>query len=96
MLQARLFGVLASIGALNAAAAAWYYLRVVTVMYLRSSIRPLENRRAVPGLVALGACALLTLGFGIAPRLLLGPVKQAVPGATTAATPTPGQAVGQR
>lgn len=84
--QARLFSILALIGALNAAFAAWYYLRVVTVMYLRNPIRPLENRRVVPGLVGLVACAIMTLGFGVAPRLLLMPVQRVVP---TSVTPTP-------
>jgi NADH-quinone oxidoreductase subunit N len=95
--QARLFRILALIAALNAAVAAWYYLRLVTVMYLRTPLRPLENRRAVPGLTALGVCALLTLAFGVSPRPLLGVVKEVVPQLQAASAPTlPAPAVGQR
>jgi NADH-quinone oxidoreductase subunit N len=79
LLQARLFRILALIGAVNAAIAAWYYLRIVGVMYLRSALRPLVNRPTVPGLVALAACGFLTLAFGVYPWPLLRAVEQAVP-----------------
>lgn len=65
------FRLLAVIGAINAAIAAWYYLRVVTVMYLRTPIKPLERKCAWPGLAALWLCAALTLGIGIYPWPLL-------------------------
>ena len=95
--QARLFRILALIGVLNAAAAAWYYLRVVTVMYLRTPLRPLENRRAVPGLVALAVCGLLTLAFGVYPWPLLRAVQEAVPRpAPPSALIAPAPVVGQR
>src|SRR5205823_1465873 len=71
--QFRLFVILALIGALNAAVGAWYYLRIGAVMYLRE---PREGRavrgegRGWPVLTAVGACALLTLVFGVYPRPL--------------------------
>jgi NADH-quinone oxidoreductase subunit N len=73
------FRILALIGAINAAIAAWYYLRVAIAMYLRSTMRPLENRRTVPGLAGLTVCAALTVGFGAYPWLLLSLVNDAVP-----------------
>ena len=41
----RLYRVLAVIGAVNAAVGAYYYLRIIGVMYLRNPIRPLEQPR---------------------------------------------------
>jgi NADH-quinone oxidoreductase subunit N len=66
----RLFKILALIAALNAAIGAWYYLRVLAVMYLRTPIKPLDKGRSIPGLAALWICALVTLVFGIAPETL--------------------------
>jgi NADH-quinone oxidoreductase subunit N len=63
----RLFRVLAGIGVVNAAIGAYYYLRIIGVMYLRSPIRPLETQRSWPGLVTLWACAGVTLWLGIYP-----------------------------
>ena len=47
--QARLFRILALIGVLNAAIGAWYYLRIVAVMYLRNPLRPAEGRGRLAG-----------------------------------------------
>jgi NADH-quinone oxidoreductase subunit N len=66
--HARLFRVLALIGAVNAAIGAWYYLRILMVMYLRTPIRPLAGGRSAPGLAALWLCALVTLVLGVYPR----------------------------
>jgi NADH-quinone oxidoreductase subunit N len=59
---------LALIMALNAAIGAWYYLRIVTKMYLHTPIKPLEPARASqswPVLAALWICTILTLGLGL-------------------------------
>jgi len=69
--HAHLFRVLAVIGAVNAAIGAWYYLRIVTVMYLRNPIKPLEKARSWPGLAAIAICAIITLGFGVYPDPLV-------------------------
>jgi NADH-quinone oxidoreductase subunit N len=61
------FRVLAVLGVINAAIAGWYYLKVVAVMYLRTGLRPLENQRSWPCLIALLLCGLLTLGLSIPP-----------------------------
>jgi NADH-quinone oxidoreductase subunit N len=69
--SAWLFRGLAVIGALNAAAGAWYYLRIVAVMYLRDPVRAPEPKRAWPGLAALWLCAAVTLGLGVWPEPLM-------------------------
>jgi NADH-quinone oxidoreductase subunit N len=66
-----LFRILALIGVINAAIGAWYYLRVLVVMYLRNPIKPLENARSWPGLATLWICAALTLFLGVYPNPLL-------------------------
>jgi NADH-quinone oxidoreductase subunit N len=61
-----LFKWLAVIGVVNAAIAAWYYLRILAAMYLRPPIKPLERVRSWPALTALVLCAAATLIFGTA------------------------------
>jgi NADH-quinone oxidoreductase subunit N len=73
-----LFRILALVGVLNAAIGAWYYVRILTVMYLRSPAKPLLQTRSWPGLAALWACAAVTLVFGIYPRPLLDQARAAV------------------
>lgn len=82
-----LFRWLALIGAINAAIAAWYYLRVVAVMYLRQPIQPLEVPRSWPGRAAVAICALVTLILGVYPRPLVEEAQRAAgikPPVTTA------------
>jgi NADH-quinone oxidoreductase subunit N len=76
--RAVLFRMLALIGVLNAAVGAWYYLRIIAVMYLRGALRPLEKARAWPGLVAVAACAAVTLAAGFYPPLLWRPAHEAI------------------
>ena len=62
---------LAVLAMLNAAAAAFYYLRVVVYMTMREA--PVEGRAAAPGLlfrVGLAVTAVATLGFGLFPAIL--------------------------
>jgi NADH-quinone oxidoreductase subunit N len=63
-----LYQVLALIGAVNAAVGAYYYLRVVGVMYLRGSFQPRIVVRWSPILLAIAVCAIATLLFGIYPN----------------------------
>jgi NADH-quinone oxidoreductase subunit N len=65
-----LFKVLALVGVLNAAVGAWYYLRILAVMYLRSPIKPIATTRSWPGLATIWLCAVVTLVFGVFPVLL--------------------------
>jgi len=66
-----LYQVLALIGAVNAAIAAYYYLRVIGVMYLRGSFQSPIPLRPTPILAAIGICAFITVFFGIYPAPLL-------------------------
>jgi NADH-quinone oxidoreductase subunit N len=75
----RLFRVLALVAAVNAAIGAWYYLRLVAVMWLRNPLRPLPRPRAIPGLAALLLCAAITLVAGVYPYALLDPIRFALP-----------------
>jgi NADH-quinone oxidoreductase subunit N len=83
-----LFRGLALVGVLNAAVAAWYYLRIVAVMYLRNPIQPSVQRRSLPGLASLWSCALVTLVLGVFPGSLSQlAIKAAAPrSSATAAT----------
>lgn len=62
-----LYPVLALIGVVNAAIGAWYYLRIIAVMYLRSAVKPIEGSPGVPGLIVLIVCVGLTLALSIPP-----------------------------
>jgi NADH-quinone oxidoreductase subunit N len=78
--QGRLFKLLAIFLALNAAIAAWYYLQIVGVMYLRDrrpGTAPATATRETPGLASLVLCAVLTLGFFVTPGWLWRQVEQA-------------------
>ncbi|MFO0927065.1 MAG: NADH-quinone oxidoreductase subunit N [Gemmataceae bacterium] len=76
--QAWLYRVLALIGAVNAAIGAWYYLRMATAMYLREAIDPLPAPRTRPVVGTIAACALVTLALGVAPNLLMRPIRHAL------------------
>ncbi len=74
-----LYRILAVVAAINAAIGAYYYLRIVGVMYLRSPLRPLGRSRAVPTLLAAVALAGGTLFFGIYPQPLVKAARHAAP-----------------
>jgi NADH-quinone oxidoreductase subunit N len=78
--HAQLFRWLALIGAVNAAIGAWYYLRIVAAMYLRTPIRPLDKPHALPGLAAMWICAAVTLVLGVYPELVMNAVRAAAGG----------------
>jgi NADH-quinone oxidoreductase subunit N len=75
------FIALAIIGMLSAAAGAYYYLRLVVVMYLRPSKEEVTLSGGWPVALAAGACASLTLFFG----LFSSPVSSAARAAALAA-----------
>lgn len=65
------FRVLAVIGAVNAAIAAYYYVRVIMAMYLRTSLAaPEPSTKAHPALAAAGVCLAVTVVFGVYPKPL--------------------------
>jgi NADH-quinone oxidoreductase subunit N len=75
------FIALAIIGMLSAAAGAYYYLRIVVVMYLRPSKDEVRLSGGWPVALATGACASLTLALG----LFSSPVSSAARAAAQAA-----------
>jgi NADH-quinone oxidoreductase subunit N len=87
---AHLYTVLALIGVINAAIGAWYYLRIVAVMYLRTSVKPIEAPPTIPGLAALALCVVLTVGVAVPPgaNLVLDIARRTAP-APTFAPPFP-------
>jgi NADH-quinone oxidoreductase subunit N len=84
-----LYPTLAVIGMLSAAVGAWYYLRIITVMYLRTAVKPIETRGTLPAFVALVVCVALTLALSVPPAAswLLGATQ------TTTVRTTPPQPV---
>jgi NADH-quinone oxidoreductase subunit N len=72
------YQVLAFVAAINAAIAAYYYLRVVGVMFLRSSFRPRVQVRAYPIVAAVVVCAVITVWFGVYPWPMLEAARAAV------------------
>jgi NADH-quinone oxidoreductase subunit N len=80
----RLFRILALIGAINAAIGAYYYLRIVGVMYLRGALRPLGSPRSRAGWITVAACAVVTLWLGVYPAPMVRWAKDAT---TPTATP---------
>ena len=73
-----LYPTLAVFGVLNAAVGAWYYLRIITVMYLRNAVKPIEAAGASPSMAALALCVVLTLALSIPPgaNWMMGAVGQ--------------------
>jgi NADH-quinone oxidoreductase subunit N len=65
------YQVLVLVALLNAGIAAYYYLRIVGVMYTRSSFRPAEKLGYSTILIAIAVCAAVTLFFGLYPSPLL-------------------------
>jgi NADH-quinone oxidoreductase subunit N len=65
--HAQLFQILALVGVVNAAIGAWYYLRIINVMYLRQPVQPVSGPRAWPGLATLWVCLVLTVGLSCNP-----------------------------
>jgi NADH-quinone oxidoreductase subunit N len=82
-----LYQIMAVFAAVNAAVGAYYYLRVVGVMYLRTPIRPAASSRALPTLLAAVALAGATLFFGVYPEPIARAARKAAP---VPAAPQPG------
>jgi NADH-quinone oxidoreductase subunit N len=62
------FTALAVVGALNAAVAAAYYLRVIAVMYFRAPQQSWPQAAGIGPVAAMLICAALVLAIGLAPR----------------------------
>jgi NADH-quinone oxidoreductase subunit N len=72
-------GWLTVLGLLNSAVAAYYYLRILVVMYMREAPAAAEGlpQQGLALRVAVGACAAGTLVLGIFPSVILGFVNAA-------------------
>ncbi len=79
------FLLLAVIGMLTAAVGAYYYLRIVVVMYLRPSRQPVELSGGWPVALSVGACAGLSLLLGV----FSGPLVQGARSAAESALARP-------
>jgi NADH-quinone oxidoreductase subunit N len=79
--------LLAVVGMLNAAIGAWYYLRIITAVHLRTAVRPVVTRGTLGGWLALTACVVLTVGLSVPPgaNWLLGATRATTPPVRAAA-----------
>lgn len=66
------------IGVVNSVVSAYYYLRVIKVMFLQNPIQSARIGASWPVNVALGVAALCMIWLGVAPDPLLGAAEQAV------------------
>jgi NADH-quinone oxidoreductase subunit N len=96
--HAALFRVLALLGVINAAIGAWFYLRIVAVMYLRNALKPIERKWAWSGLATMWICAALTLALGFNPgsRWLLNATRAAAAGAEVPSSSQPDSAAAEK
>ncbi len=69
--------VLTILGVLNSAIGAYYYLRIVVLMYLAPSEGEMEVRGGWPVASSVGACAVLTVFLGLFWGLVAAPARQA-------------------
>ncbi|MCE9565231.1 MAG: NADH-quinone oxidoreductase subunit N [Planctomycetes bacterium] len=74
-----LYRLLAVVAAVNAAIGAYYYLRVIGVMYLRTALKPIQSSRAAPTLIGAMVLAGATLFFGFYPQPLVNAARKAAP-----------------
>lgn len=72
---------LAMILAVNAALGAWFYLKLIGVMYLRDSIDRSEHSQPIeaPSLIAAGICLAGTIGLFFMPGWLWTPIQNIMP-----------------
>jgi NADH-quinone oxidoreductase subunit N len=68
---------LALIGVLSSVVAAFFYIRVIVLMYMQEPADDLEPDRSVLPRVAIAISAALTLVFGVFPQVILGVLEKA-------------------
>ncbi len=74
-----LYRVLTLIAVVNSAIAAVYYLKALSVMFLRSPLQPAAPAKGYAAFLAALACAVGTLGFGVYPKPLVDAARKAAP-----------------
>jgi NADH-quinone oxidoreductase subunit N len=65
------------IGVLSSVAAAFFYLRVIVLMYMRDPEETQDEDRSILPRIAVGVPAVLTLAFGVFPGLIAGIIQKA-------------------
>jgi NADH-quinone oxidoreductase subunit N len=90
-----LYQILALLMGINAAIGAYYYLRIVSVMYLRQPVKTLAQPAAPMARTALVICALLSVGLFVVPSGLWKAAEQATAPASNRAS-SPALAMDQR
>ncbi len=93
--QERYYVYLVLIAAVNATIGGWYYLRLVAVMFLRDSLRPIHKAPTWPVLVSIWACALVTLFGGMLPAPISNAAREAGSAVVRPLPPTPSAPAGQ-
>ena len=71
------YRVLAILMAVTAAIGAWYYLKVIGVVYLRQAVKPLYPPIQPIAFLVIVACGLLTLVSFVIPNWFMAPASQA-------------------
>ena len=95
--DAGMFRLLAVIGCLNAAIGAYYYLRIVVLMYLRPAPEvPVQPRSGWPTILAAGTCAALALVLGLYPPPIARAARQSAISALALPDPLEGSAAALR
>jgi NADH-quinone oxidoreductase subunit N len=74
-----MYQILAVVAVVNAAVSAVYYLRVLSVMFLRAPLKPAAPSRSYPQLLVALLCAAATVVFGCFPQPLLDLTAKAAP-----------------
>lgn len=88
------FIALAVAGVVNAAISAAYYLRVISVMYFRAPLTSPSAQGGAGPAAATFVCAVLVIGAGLNPGLLMEHSNQASHSARTAFQPAPAKPTG--
>jgi NADH-quinone oxidoreductase subunit N len=83
------FTILAVVGALNAAIAAAYYLRIVAIMYFRPPVVQTLPKSRLGPLAAMSICAILLIAIGVAPGYLVTAVRSSTFGLVRGLTDSP-------
>lgn len=71
------YRVLAIVMAVTAAIGAWYYLRIIGVIYLRQSVKPSYPPIQPVAFLVIAACGILTLASFVAPNWFMTPASNA-------------------
>lgn len=71
------YRVLAIVMAVTAAIGAWYYLRIIGVIYLRQSVKPLNPPMQPAAFIVALACGVLTLLSFVVPNWFMNPAAEA-------------------